>query len=167
MFLIVTYPVWSTLDNIMIQSSILFQILAPQASSPQVSSSNSSQSQSSQTSSQLTASANHTQAVLNSLQQQLSAAGSASQNGITVQPNTTRIVTQTLNSANSLDSPLSPNGSILTSKFAEIGAAGQTNASNLANQILATKITSTQLLNHVPSSLEGLMPSKYSLQSSR
>lgn len=139
----------------------MFQILAPQSSSTQSSSSNSSQSQSAQTSSHLTSSSNQTQAVLNTLHQQLTAAGSASQNGISVQTNTSRIVTQTLNSANSLDSPLTPNGSILTSKFAEIGTAGQTtHATNLANQILATKLTSTQLLNHVPSSLEGLMPSK-------
>lgn len=132
------------------------QILAPQASSTHVSSTNSSHNQSVQTSSHMTS---QTQAVLNSLHQQLTAAGSASQNGLSVQPNTTRIVTQTLNSANSLDSPLTPNGNILTSKFAEIGTAGQTNhATNLANQILATKLTSTQLLNHVPSSLEGLMP---------
>ena len=136
----------------------VFQILAPQATTQVTSSS--SQIPSAHSSSHTTSS-QQTQAVLNSLHQQLVAAGTASQNGISVQPNTTRIVTQTLNSANSLDSPLTPNGNILTSKYTEMGSTGQTtHATNLANQILATKLTSTQLLNHVPSSLEGLMPSK-------
>jgi hypothetical protein len=112
-------------------------------------------SQSSQVSN---SSASQTQAVLNSLQQTLSAA-SAGQNGITVQPASTRILTQNLNNtASSLNS--SNTTTQLLGKISEIGASGHTNtAVNLANQILATRVTSTQLINHVPSSLEGLMPS--------
>ncbi|XP_060554910.1 POU domain, class 6, transcription factor 1-like [Ruditapes philippinarum] len=111
-------------------------------------------SQSSQVSN---SSASQTQAVLNSLQQTLSAA-SAGQNGITVQPASTRILTQNLNNtASSLNS--SNTTTQLLGKISEIGASGHTNtAVNLANQILATRVTSTQLINHVPSSLEGLMP---------
>lgn len=111
-------------------------------------------SQSSQVSN---SSVSQTQAVLNSLQQTLSAANGG-QNGISVQPTTTRIITQNLNNtATSLNS--SNSTTQLLGKISDIGASGQTNtAVNLANQILATRVTSTQLINHVPSSLEGLMP---------
>ena len=109
--------------------------------------------------------ASHTQAVLNSIQQTLSAASGG--NGITVeQPTiTVRSVAQSLN--NSCHSPLKTSNTNATAhilgKISEIGASGHINntAVNLANQILATRVSSTQLINHVPSSLEGLMPSKY------
>ncbi|KAL4222562.1 POU domain [Mactra antiquata] len=102
-------------------------------------------------------SVSQTQAVLNSLQQTLSAA-SGGQNGITVQPAASRVITQNIShSSNSLNS--SNNSTQILGKISEIGASGHSNSAvNLANQILATRVTSTQLINHVPSSLEGLMP---------
>lgn len=106
--------------------------------------------------------ANHTQAVLNSIQQTLSAASGS--NGITVQPTiTVRSVAQNLNNSSaSLKSSNSSATAHILGKISEIGASGHVNntAVNLANQILATRVSSTQLINHVPSSLEGLMPSK-------
>lgn len=133
----------------------LFQLLS-QVSLGQ-SGATSSLSQSSQHSS---ASASQTQAILNSIHQTLSAA-SGGHNGITVQPTTTRVISQNLNTSSSLNS--SSLSSQVLGKISEIGASGHnTSAVNLANQILATRVSSTQLItaNHVPSSLEGLMPSK-------
>lgn len=104
------------------------------------------------------ASASHTQAILNSIQQTLSGA-SGGQNGITVQPTTTRVISQNLNTSTSLNS--SNQSTQILGKISEIGASGHTNSAvNLANQILASRVSSTQLItaNHVPSSLEGLMP---------
>lgn len=149
---------WKENDTVL----LIFQLLS-QASLAQSNSSN-SQAQPGQASSPT---GSQTQAVLNTIQQTLSAASGGNANGISVQPTiTVRSVAQTLNNSSAtLKSSNSNATAHILGKISEIGASGHVNntAVNLANQILATRVSSTQLINHVPSSLEGLMPSKYEL----
>ncbi|XP_052812177.1 POU domain, class 6, transcription factor 2-like [Mya arenaria] len=102
------------------------------------------------------------QTVLNSLQQTLSAGGGCV-NGLTIQPTVSaRSVSHNYNNSPTQIKTLNTNSAQtahILGKISEIGASGHSStAMNLANQILATRVTSTQLINHVPSSLEGLMP---------
>jgi len=103
------------------------------------------------------------QTVLNSLQYSLGASGTV--NGLTIQPTiTARSNSQNLTGTAQIKTyNNAAQAAHILGKITEMGATGHSTAAvNLTNQILATRVSSTQLVNHVPSSLEGLMPSELS-----